>query len=126
MTLTLNKTIAYKVICLTFLLKLLDKKKPADETETRVSYEIQDKVVTALNAKSNSKKFDLAKHLKVFGGREQVLMFFTGPAGAGKSTAVKEAEVFVRNFVKLRVFLGWTLPTCTRPTHDLQLLSLVA
>ena len=111
--------------CSTFLLKLLDENEPADETETGDYNEVQDKVMTAPNAKLYSKKGDLAKHLKAFGGREQLLMFLTGPAGAGKSTAVQAAKVCQQCY-KVQVFIGWTLPMCIWSTQDLQLLPLVA
>ena len=40
----------------------------------------------------------LVEHLKARGGMEQLLMFLTGPAGAGKSTAVKVAQRFCFEF----------------------------
>jgi hypothetical protein len=35
---------------------------------------------------------DTVKMLKARGGREQMLMFLTGPAGSGKSTAIMVAQ----------------------------------
>ena len=83
------------------MLKLLDENEPADETGIRESHEVQDKIMTVLNTELNSMKGDLAKHLKALGGREQLLMFLTGPAGAGKSTADKVAEVFCQQFCEV-------------------------
>ena len=96
-----EQTIAYKVICSTFLLKVLDENKPVDETETGDSHEAKDTVRKVLNAKPQSKKADLDKHLHVFWGRKQLLMFITGPAGTGKSTAIKAAKVFCQQFCKV-------------------------
>jgi type II secretory pathway predicted ATPase ExeA len=41
---------------------------------------------------------DIIKRLKARGGREQMLMFLTGPAGSGKSTAVMVAQHFCYEF----------------------------
>jgi hypothetical protein len=56
---------------------------------------------TSTNNSSNA--IDHAKleiKLKALGGKEQLLMFLTGPAGAGKTTAVKIAERFCFEFCK--------------------------
>jgi len=37
---------------------------------------------------------DVIKKLKARGGRDQLLMFLTGPAGLGKSTSMKVAQQF--------------------------------
>ena len=44
------------------------------------------------------KKKDLIEELHARGGEEQLRMFLTGPAGAGKSTAVKVAQRFCFEF----------------------------
>ena len=41
---------------------------------------------------------DLVEKLKARGGMEQLIMFLTGPAGAGKSTAVTAAQKFCFKF----------------------------
>jgi type II secretory pathway predicted ATPase ExeA len=41
---------------------------------------------------------DIIKQLKARGGREQMLMFLTGPAGSGKSTAVMVSQHFCYEF----------------------------
>jgi type II secretory pathway predicted ATPase ExeA len=42
---------------------------------------------------------DTVKMLKARGGREQMLMFLTGPAGSGKSTVVMVAQQFCYDFL---------------------------
>ncbi len=37
---------------------------------------------------------DTIKKLKARGGRDQLLILLTGPAGSGKSTAIKVAQQF--------------------------------
>jgi adenylylsulfate kinase-like enzyme len=37
---------------------------------------------------------DIVNRLKARGGQDQLLMFLTGPAGSGKSTAVMVAQQF--------------------------------
>ena len=41
---------------------------------------------------------DMVEHLTALGGREQLVMFLTGPAGEGKTTAVKLAQCFCFKF----------------------------
>jgi hypothetical protein len=41
---------------------------------------------------------DIIKKLKARGGRDQLLMFLTRPAGSGKSTAMKVAQQFCCGF----------------------------
>jgi adenylylsulfate kinase-like enzyme len=41
---------------------------------------------------------DIVRRLEARGGKSQLIMFFTGPAGSGKSTAVKVAQQFVMTF----------------------------
>ena len=41
---------------------------------------------------------DIVRRLEARGGKSQLIMFLTGPAGFGKSTAVKVAQQFVMTF----------------------------
>ena len=82
--------IAYEIIACTFLLKLVE------EGRDRSSF-LGQYLGSALNT-SNEDTDQLVEHLKARGGMEQLLMFLTGPAGAGKSTAVKVAERFCLEF----------------------------
>ena len=52
----------------------------------------------ALSSSKKKKTELLIKELKIRGGEDQLLMFLTGPAGAGKSTAVMVARQFFFNF----------------------------
>ena len=41
---------------------------------------------------------DIIEELEARGGNQQLLMFLTGPAGAGKSTAIKVSQRFCFKF----------------------------
>jgi hypothetical protein len=41
---------------------------------------------------------EIVKSLRARGGKEQLVMFLTGPAGSGKSTAMSVAEQFCYEF----------------------------
>ena len=50
---------------------------------------------------------DIIKKLKARGGRDQLLMFLTGPAGPGKSTAMKIAQQLCYEFC-IAVGIMWS------------------
>jgi hypothetical protein len=50
---------------------------------------------------------DIITKLTARGGRDQLLMFLTGPAGSGKSTAMKIAEQFCYEFC-IAVGIMWS------------------
>ncbi len=50
---------------------------------------------------------DPIKKLNARGGRDQLLMFLTGPAGSGKSTAMKVAQQFCYEFC-IAVGIMWS------------------
>ena len=50
---------------------------------------------------------DIIKKLKARGGRDQLLMFLTGPAGSGNSTAIKVAQKFCYEFC-IAVGIMWS------------------
>ncbi len=68
---------------------------------------------------------DTVKMLKARGGREQMLMFLTGPAGSGKSTAVMVAQQFCYEFC-LAVGVMWSDTLYLLRTQDQQHPCLVA
>jgi len=82
--------IAYEIIACTFLLQLVE--------EGRDQNSILGQHLGSALGSSNEDMDQLVEHLKARGGMEQLLMFLTGPAGAGKSTAVKVAERFCLEF----------------------------
>ena len=82
--------IAYEIVACTFLLKLVE--------EGRDKSSILGKYLGSALGSTNEEMDQLVEHLKARGGMEQLLMFLTGPAGAGKSTAVKVAERFCLEF----------------------------
>ena len=82
--------IAYEIIACTFLLELVEEGR--DKSSILGQY---------LGSALGSIKEDtdlLVENLKARGGMSQLLMFLTGPAGAGKSTAVKVAQRFCFEF----------------------------
>lgn len=83
--------IAYEVLCCTFLLGLLN-----DDGDNNESLHTQ--LHQALSSSKRKKTKQLIKELKIRGGDDQLLMFLTGPAGAGKSTAVKVTRQFCFDF----------------------------
>jgi len=82
--------IAYEIIACTFLLELIN--------EGRDSSSMLGKYLGSALGSTDEDMDQLVKHLKARGGMEQLLMFLTGPAGAGKSTAVKVAQRFCFEF----------------------------
>jgi hypothetical protein len=82
--------IAYEIIACTFLLELIEEGR--DKSSILGQY---------LGSALGSIKEDmdlLVEQLIARGGMSQLLMFLTGPAGAGKSTAVKVAQRFCFEF----------------------------
>jgi len=71
-----KQCIAYEMIACTFLLGLLN-----DGSDKN----------TKLGAYLQQTTNEVMKRLKARGGHNQLLMFLTGPAGSGKSTAMKVA-----------------------------------
>jgi len=82
--------IAYEIVACTFLLKLV--------AEARESTSLLGKYLGSALGSSKEDMEQLIEHLKARGGMDQLLMFLTGPAGAGKSTAIKVAQRFCFEF----------------------------
>ena len=51
-----------------------------------------------MTTNDRNKMANVITELKARGGQDQLLMFLTGPAGAGKSTAVQVAKTFCFEF----------------------------
>jgi len=68
-----------------FLLGLLNNRS---DKNTKLGAYLQQTMEIATTANAN----DVIQQLKARGGQDQLLMFLTGPAGLGKSTAMKIAQ----------------------------------
>ncbi len=83
--------IAYEMIACTFFLGLVND---GHDKNTKLGAFPQQTMEITSTADGN----DTIKKLKARGGRDQLLMFLTWPAGLGKSTAVKVAQQFCYEF----------------------------
>jgi hypothetical protein len=92
--------IAYEMIACTFLLGLVNDGR---DKNTKLDAYLQQTMEIASTADAN----DIIKKLKARGGRDQLLMFLTGPAGLGKSTAMKIAQQFCYEFC-IAVGIMWS------------------
>ena len=82
------------MLCCTFLLQLVNE--TLDPTSS-----VHKQVGVSISMDDNSE-------LLARGGMDQLLLFLTGPAGAGKTTAIKDAEGSVSNFVHHATSYGRT------------------
>ena len=81
------------MVCCTFLLQLVNE--TLDPTSS-----VHKQVGVSISMDDNSELIDdIKQQLLAQGGRDQLLLFFTGPAGAGKTTAIKAAEWFCFEFI---------------------------
>jgi hypothetical protein len=92
--------IAYEMIACTFLLGLVND---GHDENTKLGAYLQQTMEITSTADGN----DTIKKLKARGGRDQLLMFLTGPAGSGKSTAMKVAQQFCYEFC-IAVGIMWS------------------
>ena len=83
--------IAYEIIACTFLLGLVHDGN--DPTTTLYSGLVQ-----TMECSSNRTIENIVRSLKARGGQRQSIMFLTGPAGSGNSTAVTVAQKFCHEF----------------------------
>jgi len=83
--------IAYKIIACTFLLGFV---KDGNNPKTTLYSSLQQ----SMGCPNTIDMEDLVNRLKARGGQDQLLMFLTGPAGSGKSTAVMVAQQFCFEF----------------------------
>ena len=103
--------IAYEMIACTFLLGLV---RDGNDANTTLFTSLQ----KTMGDKSSQEIADIVKKLEARGGREQLLLFLTGPAGSRKSTAMRVANQFVMNFVWLLVSCGVIEHSCLQHTQD--------
>jgi hypothetical protein len=90
---------AYQIICSSFLLEVLttEWKKQMSNLNQEESFEMEE---------LNKIKEYTIKNLKKLGAKDQLIMFISGPAGAGKSTSISIAEKFCFEFCKA-VGIAW-------------------
>ena len=88
------------MIACTFLLGLVND---GSDKNTKLGSYLQQ----TLEIASNTDAIDIIKKLKARGGRDQLLMFLTGPAGSGKSTSMKIAQQFCYEFC-IAVGIMWS------------------
>ena len=95
--------IAYEMIASTFLLGLVrDGNDPTTTLYSGLTQTMRGNDSMTIN--------DIVQRLKARGGQSQLIMFLTGPAGSGKSTAVKVAQQFCYDFC-LAVGVMWSNTT---------------
>ena len=88
------------MIACTFLLGLVND---GSDKNTKLGAYLQQTMEIATTADAK----DVIKKLKARGGRDQLLMFLTGPAGSGKSTSMKVAQHFCYEFC-IAVGIMWS------------------
>jgi hypothetical protein len=76
---------AYEMICATFMIKLI---------QDQISGTSSEHDHTEQAARINC----IIEGLKSLGGKDQLIMFLTGPAGAGNTTSIKLAQTFCEKF----------------------------
>ncbi len=92
--------IANEMIACTFLLGLVNDGR---DKNTKLGAYLQQTMEITSTTDGN----DTIKKLKARGGRDQLLMFLTGPAGSEKSTAMKVAQQFCYEFC-IAVGIMWS------------------
>jgi len=95
-----KQCIAYEMIACTFLIGLVND---GSDKNTKLGSYLQQ----TLEIASITDATDIIKKLKARGGRDQLLMFLTGPAGSGKSTAMKIAQQYCYEFC-IAVGIMWS------------------
>ena len=84
--------IAYEMIACTFLLGLIHDGNDSNTTLFKSLNKAIDEDISETQTQETINK------LRAKGGQDQLMMFLTGPAGSGKSTAVRAAEQFCYEF----------------------------
>ena len=93
--------IAYEIIACSVLLRLIND----GQDSKSLLYSYLQQSMTARSEQST--KMSIVNQLKARGAKDQLLMFLTGPAGAGKSTAMMAASRFCFLFF-LSVSIFWS------------------
>lgn len=79
-----KQTKAYEMICTTFMIKIINDRHS---------------LFTGTSSPEQTRKIQqVIEGLEAIGGKKQLIMFLTGPAGAGKTTAIKLAQTFCEKF----------------------------
>ena len=92
---------AYEIICSTFLLKLISESEDGfNDSDDSVNASVMSMVEKVMNKDVKSQRTDVISRLRAYGGKAQLFMLLTGPAGAGKSTAIQAAEQLCMQFCK--------------------------
>ena len=86
--------IAYQIVCCTFLLQLVTE---GDQRGTKLG-DMLGATLGHLEENVQRTKDNLVRELKAKGGKEQLIMFITGPAGCGKSTTMEAAQLYCHRF----------------------------
>jgi hypothetical protein len=79
-----KQTRAYEMICTTFIIKIINDRRA--------------QFMGASNPEQTRKVNEVIEGLESIGGKQQLILFLTGPAGAGKTTAIKLAQTFCEKF----------------------------
>lgn len=96
---TLDKIqyIAYEVICSSFVINLIQE---SSESQSPTALGFAESEEDLRNHRTTLSREKIKQKLKELGAKEQLLMFVTGPAGAGNSTAIDVAQQFCFQFCK--------------------------
>ena len=92
-----KQKITHEITCSTFLLGLINERMSRSGDNGEEEMQITAGVEDALTDYVCKTMHDTTRHLRAKGGAEQLLVFLTRPASAGKSTTVKAAESFCFN-----------------------------
>ena len=96
-----EQRMAYEIICSTFLLKLINESADDDDdSDEMTNASVMSKIEKVIKKDVKPQRKNVISQLHAHGGKTQLFMLLTGPAGAGKSTAVKAAEQFCMQFCK--------------------------
>jgi flagellar biosynthesis GTPase FlhF len=79
-----KQTRAFEMLCTTFMIKIINNQRT--------------QFVGSSDPEQTRKVDEVIECLKSMGGKDQLIMFLTGPAGAGKTTAIKLAQTFCEKF----------------------------
>jgi hypothetical protein len=92
--------ITYEMIACTFLLGLV---KDGNDSNTAFFTSLQ----KTMGGESSKEIAEIVRKFEARGGQEQLLLFLTGPAGSGKSTAMRVVKQFCHEFC-LAVGVMWS------------------
>ena len=89
-----EQRIAYEIICSTFLLKLINESADDDDdSDEMTNASVMSKIEKVIKKDVKPQRKNVISQLHAHGGKTQLFMLLTGPAGAGKITAVSSAGI---------------------------------